>query len=112
DGQLWQPRRRTRVLVLTLATRSSQDSGDAGLSTALASPGACQITPVTTGSLCQPDARDGVQPPAHMITDPHQDPELQAIYSWLLAQPVEDLLRIEPMTLCSTCSNGARTWRF
>ncbi|MBM7820376.1 hypothetical protein JOE63_002853 [Cellulosimicrobium cellulans] len=56
--------------------------------------------------------RKGVRAPAHVILDPQQDSELQAVYQWLTAQPVEDLLRIAADDAVQYVLDGARTWRF
>lgn len=67
---------------------------------------------VTPDSTCQPDERFNVQPPAHVIIDPERDLELQAVYQWLMAQPVADLLRIAVDSAVQYVLDGARTWRF
>lgn len=67
---------------------------------------------MTPGALCQPDARKGNRPSAHVILEPAQDPELQAVYAWLMAQPLEELLKTAADDAVKYVLDGARTWRF
>lgn len=62
--------------------------------------------------MCQPDVRRGVQPPSHVIIDPPQDAEFQAVRAWLMAQPLTDLLRTAADDAVKYVLDGARTWRF
>src|SRR4051794_32170046 len=64
------------------------------------------------GSPCQPDARRGIQPPTHIVAPPEADADLQAVYHWLMARPVDDLLRTATDDAIRYVLDGARTWRF
>ncbi|MER7608470.1 NaeI family type II restriction endonuclease [Nocardioides sp. NPDC127503] len=67
---------------------------------------------VEPGSLCQPDERKGGRAAPHRVVDPADDEDLQAVHSWLVAQPVDALLRTATDDAVRYVLDGARTWRF
>jgi hypothetical protein len=51
-------------------------------------------------------------PPAHIVEDPADDLELQAVSTWLQQQSVADLLGTATDSAVKYVLDGARTWRF
>ncbi|MGV9411752.1 NaeI family type II restriction endonuclease [Nocardia sp. NPDC003693] len=67
---------------------------------------------VAPGYICCPDPRKGVIQSSHAILCHETDEELQAVYSWLIAEPVVDKLRKAVDDAIRYVLDGARTWRF
>ncbi|MHA7225565.1 NaeI family type II restriction endonuclease [Glutamicibacter soli] len=60
------------------------------------------------GSPCASDRNNIV----HVAEDPHIDSDLQAVYNWLISQPIEKLLTTAVNDAIEYVLDGARTWRF
>lgn len=64
------------------------------------------------GDPCRPDSRKYATKAAHVITDPLLDADLIAVHRWLIAQPIDVLLREATDSAVKYVLDGARTWRF
>lgn len=64
------------------------------------------------GDPCRPDVRKSATKAAHVITDPLLDADLIAVHKWLIAQPIDVLLREATDSAVKYVLDGARTWRF